>query len=192
MQQAESFQVVFFRTCNSFEEDKLVMFRMQLWSLWQRRNVKHWEEKEETAYHVISRAVEVLQSWRHARGTQGSKHDMAPTQRVVWKPPPAGHLKCNIDAAIFWSQNRVGAGPCVRNAAGQFFQAYTVWCTANMSPTEAEAWGLIQTLLWLYSMNISILIIEMDSKQVVDDVQCSLLNLITQSMDQSSQLVGIC
>lgn len=81
------------------------------------------------------------------------------------KPPPAGYLKCNLDAAMFIEQNRIGAAACNnRNEAGQFILAYTVGCNASMAAAEAEAWGLIQALNWLYSTNIPGVIIEMGSK----------------------------
>lgn len=83
-------------------------------SLWKKkRNTKYWEAKDETVNHVLIRADEVLQSWKYARGNDRHEGTAATSSSAAWQPPPAGYLKCNLDAAIFRDQNYVGAGACV-------------------------------------------------------------------------------
>jgi len=45
-----------------------------------------------------------------------------------------------------------------------------------MAASEGEAWGLLQTLKWLMSMDLDCVIIEMDCKRVVDDLHNSKLD----------------
>jgi hypothetical protein len=62
----------------------------------------------------------------------------------VWQPPPAGVVKCNIDAAIFNIEQKVGMGACLRDEKGHFIAAMTANTDAVMTAAEGEAWGLYQ------------------------------------------------
>lgn len=87
---------------------------------------------------------------------------------VNWLPPSHGYVQCNSDVAIFSAQNRVGMGACVRDSAGCLTPAYSMWIPSTMTTVEGEAWGLLQSLNWLVSMNLEF--IELERKQVVTDI----------------------
>jgi hypothetical protein len=57
----------------------------------------------------------------------------------VWQPPPAGVVKCNIDAAIFDTEQKVGMGACLRDEEGHFFAPMTANTDAVMTSAEGEA-----------------------------------------------------
>jgi hypothetical protein len=131
---------------------------MLLWSLWKWRNTKLWEGKLEDFKQVMARASEVLNSWLFARNSQSVPVRTDLEQLYSLVPPSNGYVKCNIDAAIFKSKQHVGVGACLRDGTGQFKRAFSTWCSFFMDPSEGEAWGLLQTLNWLVSMDLECII----------------------------------
>ncbi|XVF62295.1 hypothetical protein PTKIN_Ptkin08bG0206000 [Pterospermum kingtungense] len=63
----------------------------------------------------------------------------APISEQEWVRPPAGFLKCNVDAAVFNHDSVAGLGMALRNEFGQFVAAKTVSIAARISAREAEA-----------------------------------------------------
>ncbi|KAK2415610.1 hypothetical protein QL285_038076 [Trifolium repens] len=96
---------------------------------WKKRNLKLWENKHETVDQVLNRAKGVLSAWQVAQknnsrtGVTGPdiSHDDAIAE--TWKPPREGYVKCNIDAAIFSADCKVGMEAVLRDNAGQFIAA---------------------------------------------------------------------
>jgi hypothetical protein len=89
----------------------------------------------------------------------------------VWQPPPAGVVKCNIDAGIFDTEQKVGMGACLRDEKGRFIAAMTTNTDAVMTAAEGEAWGLYQGIKWITSSGYHKVVFELDcSKMVVDDI----------------------
>lgn len=58
---------------------------------------------------------------------------------------------------------------------------------AAMTPSEREAWGLLQSLKWTISLGHHDVIFELDCKMVVDDIHSNKLN----RSDQSCKLVKV-
>lgn len=85
-----------------------------------------------------------------------------------WLPLSHGYVQCNSDVAIVSAQNGVGMGACVHDSACRLTPAYSMWIPSTMTAVEGEAWGLLQSLKWLVSMNLEF--IELESKQVVTDI----------------------
>ncbi|KAG5108814.1 hypothetical protein JHK84_045721 [Glycine max] len=75
---------------------------------------------------------------------------------------------------------------CLRNEGGDFLQARTAFITTNMSVKEGEAIVVLQTLIWLSNQQVYNVIIELDSKLVVDQIhsneedisECGMINQI--------------
>jgi len=87
-----------------------------------------------------------------------------------WQPPDADYLKCNVDVALFAEQRRFGIGMCIRNHYGHFIKALTKWYDGVPPPSEAEALGLRDAILWLGQLELSRVQIELDCKLVVDSI----------------------
>jgi hypothetical protein len=49
----------------------------------------------------------MLQAWQHARKTDAASRRQQQVHHVAWQPPQAGVVKCNIDAAIFDTEQTV-------------------------------------------------------------------------------------
>jgi len=87
--------------------------------------------------------------------------------------PTIGELKCNVDAAVFKDVNMFSAGMCIRDDKGRFIRAQAIWSSGQLSPQEAEAWGLKQALLWLIGLGYTRVSVELDCKLVVDGMKGS-------------------
>ncbi|PNX70538.1 LCR-like protein, partial [Trifolium pratense] len=71
---------------------------------------------------------------------------------VLWQPPPSNHVKCNLDAALFVTEQMVGMRVCLRDETNTFISAMTAKKDVVMSASEAEAWSLHQGLRWVANM----------------------------------------
>jgi ribonuclease HI len=106
----------------------------------------------------------------HARKTDAANRRQQQVQHVAWQPPPAGVVKCNIDAGIFDTEQRVGMGACLRDEKGHFIATMTTNTDAGMTAAEGEAWGLYQGIKWITSSGYHKVVFELDCKMVVDDI----------------------
>ncbi|KAF2318284.1 hypothetical protein GH714_004490 [Hevea brasiliensis] len=73
--------------------------------------------------------------------------------------PFVGFVKCNLNAAIFAKQMRVGFGFAIRDNNGGFVVAGSGWLVEYYLPSLAELLGLKQVLQWLIDQDFSKLIV---------------------------------
>ncbi|MCI57756.1 hypothetical protein A2U01_0079007, partial [Trifolium medium] len=59
--QTNGFRDVFVALWHTLDQSQLVNFAMTAWSIWQRRNLKLWDNKQETPEQIIARAQGMLQ-----------------------------------------------------------------------------------------------------------------------------------
>jgi hypothetical protein len=139
MEHADSFQEVFIKLCKELNSSQLVNFAMTSWSIWKKRNLKLWENKDESPDQAVHRAQGVLRAWHMAR----QRADTAPEQKQIstarWTAPRRGYVKCNIDVAMSTADGKVSMGACLRDENGQFISAMTNVKRAVMTVAEAEA-----------------------------------------------------
>jgi ribonuclease HI len=155
-----------------------------LWSLWKHRNLKLWQDSNETDGQVIDRAFHLIEDWNNANAI--TQHQVPPTVPVrgapsvnsgvtsssssatVWQRPRQGRLKCNIDASFSDSLNRTGIGMCLRDSDGTFVLAKTFNFFPKYSVPLGEAMGLLYALQWLRDMAMDNVDFALDSKTVTD------------------------
>jgi ribonuclease HI len=159
-------------------------FTATLWSLWKHRNLKLWQDVNETAAQVMDRAFHLIEHWSSANSTT---QDLAPPsapQRglvhanhnsssssltdTVWQRPSSGRLKCNIDASFYNSLNRTGIGVCIRDDEGSFVMAKTINFCPKCSVPLGEALGLLHALRWLRDLRKDNIDFVSDSKIVIE------------------------
>ena len=75
-------------------------------------------------------------------------------------------LKLNVDAAIFSELRSIGIGCVLRNSIGEFISAMVVPIPLNLAPKEAEIMGVREALSWLKQMQMTKVLVEMDSHVV--------------------------
>nr|KYP54015.1 hypothetical protein KK1_000181 [Cajanus cajan] len=81
-----------------------------------------------------------------------------------------GFLKGNVDVAIFKEDNKVGFGICLRDANGSLIKAKSGWFYGVAPSHEAEATTLLESIRWVCDQGYTHVILESDSKQVVEDI----------------------
>jgi len=81
-----------------------------------------------------------------------------------------GGGKVQFDAKIFKEEGCYGIGMCLRGRHGKYIQARTTWFQGLPQPHEAEARGLEEAIKWLGSLGLCNMYIELDCKQVVDNI----------------------
>ncbi|XP_060195408.1 uncharacterized protein LOC132624680 [Lycium barbarum] len=86
---------------------------------------------------------------------------------VCWLKPLSMAFKLNTDGISMSKDNKAGAGGILRDHQGSMVMAFTVsmiFCSNNMAETQTSNFGL----KWCQQNNVSNLILEIDSKLVVD------------------------
>jgi ribonuclease HI len=168
---------------------------VQAWILWKIRNMRLWQNVTETSQAILERARQLLFSWRDANRKQKNsrlavqQHDStaaAPAGlisvvqqltdgenvvqhvQVRWQKPEHGRLKCNVDASFSEALNCVGFGFCIRDEAGNFVQAQTMWSNPVCSTDVGEGLGLSHAIRWVHALQLTNVDFELDAKKVVD------------------------
>lgn len=77
------------------------------------------------------------------------------TSPARWRPPPAGMVKVNCDAALFEQQHATGVGWVMRDSSGKFLAtAGCLWHTLY-DPLVAEAMSIREALSWIKDRRLS-------------------------------------
>ncbi|KAH1090566.1 hypothetical protein J1N35_017823 [Gossypium stocksii] len=83
-----------------------------------------------------------------------------------WQPPPAGKLKCNVDAALFREEAADWAA-VLRDWRGDLVACCTGYLGASLSPLLAESMVVREALSWLHSLAVDRVVIKSDSCRLV-------------------------
>lgn len=162
---------LFNRLCDAVNMNQLASFCMICWSLWRKRNIKVWEEALEEANVVLARACHTLQDWKKAKEAYSRETNSQHSQDLlVWRKPPLGFLKCNVDAGFHNDLNVTSMGCCIRDAQGHVVAAHTSWSVPTLRVKEGEALALLTSLQLAAQMQYNNFIFELDCKCVVEDI----------------------
>lgn len=74
-----------------------------------------WEGRHDSPYHTVTGALRFLRCWQNAKHRAVLSHVSNPKAVSVWKPPPDGWLKLNIDVSLLSDPAAVGYGFVLRN-----------------------------------------------------------------------------
>ena len=142
---------------------------MICWRIWIHRNDKIWNQKNGSVQQVLNSAGQFLYQWQAAKKqlyyVDAEIHKVA-HGAVSWEKPEFGWVKCNVDAAVFASQGRIGLGRVIRNSDGGFLAARCVGRFGTFGLREVEALGIREALSWLKEYQLPCVIVEMDCLQV--------------------------
>ncbi|KAH9684396.1 reverse transcriptase domain-containing protein [Citrus sinensis] len=150
----------------------LMMPHQRVWDydvIWVNRNNKVWNNTACSVCQILNSAGQFLYQWQAAKRQVFDIND--DTQRLVhgalcWEKPKFGWVKCNVDAAVFASQGKIGIGCVIRNSQGGFLAARCVEVVGNFGAREAEALSIREALSWMKELHFPCVIIEMDCLQV--------------------------
>jgi ribonuclease HI len=97
-------------------------------------------------------------------------HSPSTQQQSIWQAPPHGWFKCNVDVGFHKELNKTSTGWCLRDHTGRFLRAETTWIDGNCSILEGESLALLEALRVLEQRGITHVVIESDSKSVVEAI----------------------
>jgi hypothetical protein len=146
------------------------LFATAVWTLWNNRNNKVWNDVAESGRTLGFKAKQYWEEWIMVQNLQQHQLPIMQQQQTTWDVPPYGWLKCNVDAGFHRELNKTSLGWCLRDHTGRFITAGTNWIDGICSIMEGEALALITTLHVMIQKGVTHVIIETDSKSVVDAI----------------------
>lgn len=142
-----------------------------LWSNWQNRNALVWEGSSKPASTVLYRAGSAVADWQSVRAVPSAAVCSNAAAQRRWVKPNSGFVKCNVDASVFRDPAGMSFGGIVRGTNGEFIAAIQDAFVGNFPPLIAEAVGLREVLSWIKERGFASVIIESDSKLLVDAIR---------------------
>ena len=142
-----------------------VEFLSLIWYIWKARNDAFFNNSNMPTHVINKLAMEYCNYTTTTLCASDSAPSFQPQHLVRWLPPPTGHLKLNSDGSVRDS-GHAAAGGLLRDSLGHWKHGFS----ANIgitSPLEAELWGLVYGLQVALSLNISDLLVELDSATLV-------------------------
>jgi ribonuclease HI len=161
------------------------------------RNLKLWQDKNESCAQVVDRARHVTEEWLAANSSPRQQHgttisaDVMPSRIVVQqqllptsvpgithlqKPLP-GRLKCNIDAVFSTVLNRVGICMCLRDDEDAYMLAKTMSLSPLVSVNVGDALAFYHALQWIRDMGFDNVDFVLDSKTTSDAISSNIIDV---------------
>ncbi|CAJ2669980.1 unnamed protein product [Trifolium pratense] len=160
-----------FAVCRNEDYATIGRVAMLLWSIWQNRNDKIWNDNLRSPIQVGRAAFDQWNEWIAVHKLRSNDdQDDPPVSTIRWEKPRIGWLKCNVDAAFFVSAGRTAMGACFRNNSGEFMAGITQWQQMTLSTDEGEAWALLQAMNEAKSRGFESVQFESDSQVLVDAI----------------------
>lgn len=141
-----------------------------LWVLWRARNNVVWRGARWNALSISFQVANTLEEW-NARISDTTNKESTSTLHRTWNPPEIGWLKCNVDAALFKYENKVGFGAILRDDQAKFVAARVGCLNCVFDPGIAEAYACKETLKWIQAKGLSKVVIESDCAEVIKAIQ---------------------
>ena len=142
----------------------LVAFTNFAWSLWNNRNAVQHGEVSRTALQIFEASRAFLNEFHSCCVLP---HPPQPHGPSLWKPPPLGCYKVNVDGAVFKDRGHCGIGVVVRNDKGQIMGALSKIFPYPLGALgiEAKATEVGTTFAW--ELGLREIILEADSQTVM-------------------------
>ncbi|XP_057802917.1 uncharacterized protein LOC131018209 [Salvia miltiorrhiza] len=152
---------------------------MMLWQIWRDRNGVVWRDQFPVPARSVEAAAAAWSDWKLARKlVVPSCSPAAPVARCSgWHSLPAGHIKCNVDAAFFDEENKTGLGLVIRDYEGAFVVGKSVQLMGRRSVEEGELLGIKEALSWIKELGYSKGVVETDCKRAADFISSRERNL---------------
>jgi len=156
--------------CSSGEEIIMKILNLQqsvqnrvfiwLWRWWSARNKANAGEKMATIAEINSSVSFHLMEIEKLVTTcmNNSKNPS-----VKWKPPPSEFYKINVDASFYENSNQGGWGFVVRDCDGTFLEGGAGRIFRAASALQAEALGILKSLVRVADLGMTRIILETDS-----------------------------
>jgi ribonuclease HI len=168
VQSCQTLSEIIFTICQEESRSTAGQFATLLYSVWNNRNNKVWNDKQESGRNI---GVKSMQFWHDWYALQQHNATTEPHQQIItWQQPPLDWHKCNVDAGFYHDLNKTSAGWCLRDHLGRFLKAGTMWKEGKYSVREGEALALLEAMTIMEHVRVTKVIFETDSKCAVDAI----------------------
>ncbi|XP_042962749.1 uncharacterized protein LOC122297028 [Carya illinoinensis] len=141
-------------------EEGVLKFIAMAWGLWYRRNKFIYDNSFLQFSSVVSTALSMQSDFKKAQLLESSSRD---TPRVlIWKPPPQGSLKMNVDGATFGEIDKAGIGLVLRDHEGNVLMTCSKIEHAVANSEFIEATAVLRGLQFGLQWGINKLVMESD------------------------------
>nr|KJB20572.1 hypothetical protein B456_003G154500 [Gossypium raimondii] len=147
------------------EKNRKGLIVVSIWAIWFSRNKFVHERNVQSLEEIVTFIRSFGLEYRSS--AESLKHPQ-PRSMVKWSPPPQGYFKINVDAGLSVANNRAVLGFIIRNAEG-FIMGHNL----VHSMVIAEAIAVLDGLQFALDMGFSKVILESDSRLVVNNIQKS-------------------
>ena len=159
--------VVIFSLFHRLPSAQSELFVTIMWSLRKGRNLKLWQQHNESSMKAVEYATHILDECRVTQTIRLGQASTSSTfqcssnsiKEVKWTKPTSGRYTCNINASFSSSMNMVGIGLCLRDDACEFVLAKTDCFSPLCDVDVGEVVGLYTTLEWEQTFNLIMLIL---------------------------------
>jgi len=157
------------------------------WSIWKSRSLNLWQQVTERIIAILLQELNTHLSFEGTPTRSNSRNTYSLVMQLLSrckqqdKARPGGmldrdgrsqymrgRLKCNVDASLFTSTNRLGIDMCIRDEEGHFVRAKTMWLTPVCPVDVGEALGLYYAIRCIHYLRLQNVDFEDDSKRVAD------------------------
>jgi hypothetical protein len=110
IQHCSSAQAVILAICSGEDKLKAGLFATTVWTLWNNRNNKVWNDVAESGRTLGFKAKQYWEEWIMVQNLQQHQLPIMQQQPTTWDVPPYGWLKCNVDAGFHRELNKTSLG----------------------------------------------------------------------------------
>ena len=110
-----------------------------LWSVWKERNSRLWHDKDFEVAALSCQASAQLHAFRFV--SQKPPQTRITCPKVIWKPPPIGWVKANMDGAFDQSSHNGGIGILFCDSSGTILGDMLKFISHVISPEHVETWA---------------------------------------------------
>ncbi|XP_042972967.1 uncharacterized protein LOC122304769 [Carya illinoinensis] len=164
---AESFFKIIEELRDLCDIQTLGAFAMTARDIWQRRNKLVFEGSFLHPRLLAQRAAHQLEDFKLAQVVPMPDSCLHTNQASIWSPPPEGTVKVNWDVPVSEARDRVGIGLIARHHRGNVIAVKRVAREGCVAPLLAEAMGGLHVAMFASELNLSSVVLEGDSLQVV-------------------------
>ncbi|XP_042980142.1 uncharacterized protein LOC122310312 [Carya illinoinensis] len=160
----------------SLDDAELEETAVTLKRIWTRRNDFCHGKVFTHPTRIYQQAIEELSNFKETTTTfKGTKRQVG-TAVHKWSKPSQNNFKLNWDAAVKAKERRIGIGVIVRDYQGQVIGTVRAQRPLRGTPFDAEAYGLLTTVVFCKELGLQQICLEGDAKYVVDVLQSKALN----------------
>ena len=153
------------------------------WGIWKSRNeVRHGGKKRPRPV-IVRNAMRLLEDY-HSANVKPSQSSLNTQNIAIWKPPPPGYFKVNIDGALFAKSKQFGVGVIMHDEDGNVVATMCWKLDLPLGVLEMEAKALEIGMTFAEEVGLRDVVCEGDSQLIINVVHgtreaaSSVLNII--------------